>query len=263
MMKFKCPSCGNLFRVPESAAGKKGNCKKCGQIVRIPDVEKEAIPVVEETSDTDIIHGSERQSPAIVPVAVFGFIGLVILGIIISDFSRSSTEIEDSDYDYSSDINAPPSRMTSVTTSSRAESADIPKTDLNSFTRSLNEYLGECNSRIDSIESSYQESPVRITPSDEIDVKKSDSALNPYFGVLTVEVNVIDSTSTYPSHRYQFTIKPSLDGEWDFVGCYGGPPNGKYSVWSLKALAYQYQGKIAMEWLLGREKSRALLRTAL
>lgn len=274
MMKFKCPSCGNQFRVPESAAGKKGNCKKCGQTVRIPDVEKEAIPVVDETNSSVAKDNSESENPDIldgqlsimVPTAIMVLFGILIFGFVINSFIGSSTDKEpaftvesiednhiiDSSYDSAKKNDNP-----------KAEISDIPKTDLESFTRSLKSYLNECNSRIDSIKSNYQESLARITPSGEIDIKRSDSALNPYYGVLIVEVDSTDSISRFHLYRYEFTIKPSSNGGWDFVECFGGPPKGKYSVWSLRDLAYQHQGQIAMEWLLGREKSRSLLRTAL
>jgi DNA-directed RNA polymerase subunit RPC12/RpoP len=94
MMKFKCPNCGNPFRVPESAAGQKGNCKKCGQTVRIPDVEKEAIPVVEETSETknpDILDG---QLSIMVPTAIMILFGILIFGFLIYGIKGPSAETE-------------------------------------------------------------------------------------------------------------------------------------------------------------------------
>lgn len=264
MMKFKCPSCGNPFRVPESAAGRKGNCKKCGQTVKIPDLEKEAIRVAEVYSKPENSHEAESQASGIIFVVSFCLIGIVLFGFIINSFINHDNKTTGSSDNYSSDsVITPVNTSRPDTRSSSAGENASPKTDLASVTQSLKSYLNECNSRIDSIKSNYQESLVRITPSGEIDVKRSDSALNPYYGVLTVEVDSTNSMSRYHLYRYEFTIKPSFDGGWDFVGCYGGPAKGKHSAWSLRDLAYQGQGKIAMEWLLGREKSRELLRTAL
>ena len=33
---FKCPSCGQVYSVPEQSAGKKARCKACGNTVVIP-----------------------------------------------------------------------------------------------------------------------------------------------------------------------------------------------------------------------------------
>src|SRR5690349_1409986 len=38
-IEFPCARCGQLVRTPDSAAGKKGKCPSCGQVQRIPSSE--------------------------------------------------------------------------------------------------------------------------------------------------------------------------------------------------------------------------------
>ncbi len=38
MIEFACPACSSPFKVPESAAGRRGKCTKCGQVVTVPEV---------------------------------------------------------------------------------------------------------------------------------------------------------------------------------------------------------------------------------
>src|SRR5436309_2868263 len=42
-LKVACPSCGTVYTIPETQAGKKARCKKCGTMIRIPQGE-EAVP---------------------------------------------------------------------------------------------------------------------------------------------------------------------------------------------------------------------------
>ncbi len=38
MIEFACPACSSPFKVPESAAGRRGKCTKCGHVVTVPEV---------------------------------------------------------------------------------------------------------------------------------------------------------------------------------------------------------------------------------
>src|SRR5207248_9797396 len=47
---FSC-SCGKVFRVPESAAGKRAKCPKCGSVIVVPQPERKAEPATEEDAE--------------------------------------------------------------------------------------------------------------------------------------------------------------------------------------------------------------------
>jgi len=67
MINFECPSCFAPFRVPESAAGRKGTCKTCGTSVTVPAVQEEVLEIQEWTDD--LIDDGDYISPPPRPVS--------------------------------------------------------------------------------------------------------------------------------------------------------------------------------------------------
>ena len=39
MIEFTCANCGNVLKVPDAAAGKKGTCPMCGGLCSVPTAE--------------------------------------------------------------------------------------------------------------------------------------------------------------------------------------------------------------------------------
>lgn len=147
-----------------------------------------------------------------------------------------------------------------------ADTRETTKADVNDtrdlippIRESLEAYLKKCNSRIEMVESQFSKKrPVKLTPGD-IDIKKTDSVVHPYNGMLTILIATGGNDGPPKRFEYHFTLKPSGNSGWEYVSCYGGPTSGKLSEWTLHELALQYQGRIGMAWLLGYDESKTLL----
>lgn len=61
-MKFNCPHCQYLLKVPDNAAGRKGTCPKCGHKVMVP--EPASAPQRPTIRPTAPVNSSARQSSA-------------------------------------------------------------------------------------------------------------------------------------------------------------------------------------------------------
>lgn len=286
----QCPECGMPYYISDSATSKIELLRAiddddtANESLKAKKLNRKNIPTKQFPSST---HNSSRSiglkhidwrdlaaEPLLLIIFIVGIGGAFFLGMIVSkeEKHRGTTAYNNVGFEEVAPQNQRdikrftqrnvPTRNNSAQNLASSTNFNSEKS-LNPFTDALKAYLQECNSRTDEIIGRYLENPVILTPINEIDIKKSDSALTPYYGVLAIEVEVINTPSGRPKYLYEFTIKRSTNGEWNFVSCYGGPTNGKSSVWTLEELAYQYQGRIAMEWLLGYEKSRTLLRTAL
>src|SRR5262245_15021504 len=58
MISIACGSCSAKYRLPDTAAGKRGKCKKCGHEFRVPtDEPLEIAPLPPESSDDDLLAG--------------------------------------------------------------------------------------------------------------------------------------------------------------------------------------------------------------
>jgi phage FluMu protein Com len=61
-IEFRCSQCGQLLRVPETAAGKQARCPKCRMLMPVPVDVADIIATVTETSGGD---GTKLSSPAV------------------------------------------------------------------------------------------------------------------------------------------------------------------------------------------------------